>query len=74
MKTTMTISSKGQVTIPSYARKKLGLQPQDKLDIVKITKDTITIQKPKSIEDYFGKLQGVLPDDAVAYIRELRDR
>ena len=74
MKKTMTISSKGQVTIPSYARKKLGLQPKDKLNVINVTNNTITIQKPKSIEDYFGKLQGVLPDDAVAYIRELRDR
>lgn len=45
-----TVSSKGQITLPSKLRKKLGIEPKDRV-LVESTGDAITI---KRIADFFS--------------------
>lgn len=68
------ISSKGQITLPKSARSALGLKPGNQVVVEKLTKDSLVIRRIKQIEDFRGTLQGVLPEEAVTAIRELRDR
>lgn len=44
------MTSKGQITIPAEARKKLGLRPGQKLS-VRVEGDRLVIDPPRSIED-----------------------
>lgn len=57
-----TISTKGQITLPSGARKKLGLKPGDRV-AVEVTDDTIVIRRAKSIFDFEGFLGKGLPPE-----------
>ena len=52
---TVSISEKGQVTLPAKARRELGLRPRSKLE-VEITKDSIILRPIKSIMDLSGIL------------------
>lgn len=71
---TLTISTKGQITLPSATRKRLGLQKGDKLRVVRTGDQQVTLEKQKSFRDFQGTFMSVFPRDAVAAIRELRDR
>lgn len=73
MKKVLTISSKGQITLPKSARNALGLAAGKKVAI-EIKDDAITLRRVKGIEEFQGVFEGDLPNDAVASIRELRDR
>lgn len=53
--TLATVSSKGQITLPAAARRKLGLKPNTKVDL-EVTDTGITIRPVKSISDAFGAL------------------
>ena len=50
------ISTKGQVTIPSRLRNKLGLKPRDRV-LVEIREDAIVISPAP---DFFAKFEGYL--------------
>lgn len=59
MKNSSTISSKGQVTVPQEIRKRLGLEPGDRIDFV-IDGDRTIIRPSRSAEDPFDKYRGIL--------------
>ncbi len=74
MKNTLTVSTKGQITLPRATRKRLDLLAGDHLTIVKVSSSRLVLEKQKSFQDYIGKFKHVFPQDAVAAVRELRDR
>jgi antitoxin PrlF len=68
---TLTLNSKGQITIPAHVRKEHGLVAGDS---VKIFSDpeghTLTLKKTTSIRDLFG----ILPrPDKAATIKEMNE-
>lgn len=77
--TTITLTSKGQITLPVAARRALGLKASEKLDVrVNIEARTVTLQKPMRPEDLalkYGKLipKGIKPvTDVDAYYQKYR--
>lgn len=74
MKNTLTVSTKGQITLPKKVRDKLGLTAGSKLQIGKVNNQGVTLRPKLPQEAYYGKFADVFPQDAVAAIRELRDR
>ena len=65
MKDTITVTSKGQTTIPAPIRSKLGLGKNG--GVLKMSfnesKDELIISKPLSIDDLSNKLSGYIKPD-----------
>lgn len=74
MKKMLTLSPKGQITLPKKARLAIGLQPGQRLVVESIGKNTITLRRVKDTDEFRGVLKNVLQQDAVGLIRELRDK
>lgn len=74
MKKMLTVSIKGQITLPKSARDRLRLKPGQQITIEQVTDDQIVLKRVKPIEEFRGALADVYPQDAAASIRELRDR
>jgi len=51
-----TVSSKGQITLPSYIRNKLDIKPRDKVEIIMRDGEIILKSVPS-----FRKLRGSIP-------------
>jgi antitoxin PrlF len=68
----VTITSKGQVTIPKSIRDKLSLVAGDKVEFV-ITENNETIMRPitKRVDDVFGRLYK--PDRAALSVEEMNE-
>jgi len=76
MSRTMTMTSKGQVTIPKEVRDELGLKPFDRLEIVGDGQGGAKIRKAgRSLEEVAGMFPGLgLSDDELEHaIQEARD-
>ena len=59
MRNSSTISSKGQITLPLEVRKRLGLEPGDRVEFV--VEEGRTVVRPARAEgDPFGKYRGIL--------------
>lgn len=70
----LTISSKGQITIPRAARLRLGLDAGAKLSIQNLTDSTITLEREYTIDDLYGKATKLWSgQDPVQVVRGLRD-
>ena len=55
------ISSKGQITIPLEVRRKLGLQPGDRIHFVLEKSGEVLLKaRKRPLEDLFGILQGAV--------------
>ncbi|GAA4352365.1 AbrB/MazE/SpoVT family DNA-binding domain-containing protein [Variovorax defluvii] len=54
-----TLTSKGQMTLPSAARARLGLEAGDRLLVTVLDDDTIILKRPPSTPA--KKLRGLLP-------------
>ena len=59
MKNSSTISSKAQVTVPQEIRKRLGLEPDDRVEFV-VEEDRSVIRPVRSEANPFEKFIGVL--------------
>jgi antitoxin PrlF len=59
MNNSSTISSKGQITVPQEVRKRLGLQPGDRVEFVQEEARTV-IRPARSEANPFEKLIGIL--------------
>lgn len=68
------VSSKGQITLPKKARQAIGLLPGHQLVVESTSDSTITLRRVKDISEFRGVLKDVFPQDAVAAVREIRDR
>jgi antitoxin PrlF len=73
----VTITSKGQITIPQEVRQRLGLKQGDQ--VVFVTENGMTVMKPargeaNPFERYAGVLGGFETKDEInAWLGELRD-
>jgi AbrB family looped-hinge helix DNA binding protein len=56
---TMTVSSKGQITLPKRARLRLGVQPGSRLVLKKADDQELVLGVAKRPKDYYGVLNGV---------------
>jgi antitoxin PrlF len=63
-----TISSKGQVTVPLDVRNRLGLKPGDRVEFV-VENGRTTIRPARAPENPFTKYVGALP--AFSSVREI---
>jgi len=71
---TLTVSSKGQITLPKAARQKLGIKPGGQVSLKFGNRSKLTLEKTPTIEDYYGKFPNLWGGrDPVRMIRELRD-
>jgi AbrB family looped-hinge helix DNA binding protein len=71
---TLTVSSKGQITLPKAARQKLGIKPGGQVRLRLGNRPQLTIEKEPTIEEYYGKFPNLWGGhDPVKMIRELRD-
>ena len=59
MKNSSTISSKGQITVPQEIRKRLGLQPGDRVEFV-VEEDRTVIRPARSEVNPFERFVGIL--------------
>lgn len=72
MKTTATLSSKSQITIPVWARRRLGIGPGDRVAL-RVEEDRLILERAEdSVHRLRGALQGVYGEDPDGYLRELR--
>lgn len=72
--TTLTLSSKGQITLPKAAREKLNVAPGGRISIKFSKRPIVTIEKAPDIKDFYGKFKGFWGDkDPAAEIRRRRD-
>ena len=55
---TVTVSTKGQITIPPVLRRRLGLKPGDQVDFYALDRERFvaTIRRPSRIMDFAGDL------------------
>jgi antitoxin PrlF len=71
-----TISSKGQITIPIDIRTELGAKPGDQIEFIKHNNE-IVVRVARAQNNPFEKWIGRFPlptgQDAVSWVRELRD-
>ena len=72
MKTTATVSSKGQITIPVWARKRLGIGPGDKVALRVDDGKLVVEQVGEPARKLRGALRGVYGEDPDGYLKELR--
>jgi AbrB family looped-hinge helix DNA binding protein len=71
---TLTVSSKGQITLPKAARQRLGIKPGGQISLKLGRQPKLTIEKAPTIENYYGKFKDFWGSrDPVEEIRELRD-
>lgn len=77
MTSTATVSSKGQVTLPAWARERLGLGPGAKL-VVRIEGERLVLERiGRTLDELQGSLRHLYRDvdEVLAEIREgRRDR
>ena len=64
-----TISSKGQITVPSSLRKKLGIRAHDRLTMKSVGK-TIVIERVPNLLELKGFLGKALPPDEEQQLME----
>lgn len=70
------VSSKNQISVPSETRRRLGIEPGDRLDVA-VVDDAIVLRKrpARASERLWGLAagKGWYEPDPVTYVRELRD-
>ncbi len=72
MKTTATLSSKGQITIPAWARRQLGVGPGDRV-VLRQEGDKLVLEPAaRSVQSLRGALRGVYGEDPDRWLRDLR--
>lgn len=67
-----TVSSKCQVTLPSWLRKRLGIGPGDKIVFAVRHGEVVVDAAPRSASSFRGAAPGVYGDPD-RYVREERD-
>jgi len=68
------VSSKHQISLPSEARRRLGIEAGERLS-VEIVDDTLVLRRrPQRASDrLWGLGRGLYGPDPVAFVREIRD-
>ncbi len=72
MKTTATLSSKSQITIPAWVRERLGIGPGDRVAL-RVENGTLLVRRlDQEVRSLQGALRGIYGDDPDEYLRGLR--
>jgi len=72
MRTTATVSSKGQITIPAWARRRLGIGPGDRVVLREEEGRLVLEPAVRSVRDLRGALRGAFGEDPDRFLDELR--
>ncbi len=72
MRTTATVSSKGQITIPAWARRRLGIGPGDRVVLREEDGHLVLEPAARSVKDLRGALRGAFGEDPDRFLDELR--
>ena len=70
------VSSKNQISIPSEARRRLGIEPGDRLSVEIVDETMVLRRRPQRASDRLWGIaagKGWYEPDPVTYVRELRD-
>jgi AbrB family looped-hinge helix DNA binding protein len=68
------VSSKNQISIPSEARRRLGIEPGDRLSIEIVDETMVLRRRPQRASDrLWGIGRGLYGPDPVTFVREIRD-
>ena len=68
------VSSKHQVSLPSEARRRLGIEAGDRLSVEIVDATLVLRRRPKrASERLWGLGRGLYGPDPVAFVREIRD-
>lgn len=73
MKTTAVLSSKSQITIPVWARRRLGIGPGTRVSL-RIEDGKLVLERAEApLEGLRGTLRAAYGEDPDRYLRTLRD-
>jgi AbrB family looped-hinge helix DNA binding protein len=70
------VSTKNQISIPSEARRRLGIEPGDRLSVEIVDETLVLRRRPQRASDRLWGIaagKGWYEPDPVTYVRELRD-
>ena len=68
------VSTKNQISLPSEARRRLGIQPGDRLSVVVRDDELVLRRRPARASDRLrGIAKGCYAPDPDTYLRRLRD-
>ena len=68
------VSSRNQISIPSEARRRLGIEPGDRLSVEIIDEAMVLRRRPqRTSERLWGIGRGLYGPDPVTFVREIRD-
>jgi AbrB family looped-hinge helix DNA binding protein len=68
------VSSKNQISIPSEARRRLGIVPGDRLSVEIVDEAMVLRRRPeRASERLWGIGRGLYGPDPVTFVREIRD-
>ncbi len=70
------VSSKNQISIPSEARRRLGIEPGDRLSVEIVDEAMVLRRRPERASERLWGLaagKGWYEPDPVTFVRELRD-
>jgi AbrB family looped-hinge helix DNA binding protein len=68
------VSSKNQISIPSEARRRLGIEPGDRLSVEIVNETMVLRRRPqRASERLWGIGRGLYGPDPVTFVREIRD-
>ena len=70
------VSSKNQISIPSEARRRLGIEPGDRLSVEIVDETMVLRRRPQRASERLWGIaagKGWYEPDPVTYVRELRD-
>lgn len=70
------VSSKNQISIPSEARRRLGIEPGDRLSVEIVDEALVLRRRPERASDRLWGLaagKGWYEPDPVTFVRKLRD-
>jgi len=67
------VSTKNQISLPSEARRRLGIKPGDRLSVAVRDDELVLRRRPARASDRLrGIAHGAYGDDPAAYLRSLR--
>jgi AbrB family looped-hinge helix DNA binding protein len=68
------VSTKNQISIPSEARRRLGIEPGDRLSVEIIDETLVLRRRPERASDrLWGIGRGLYGPDPVTFVRKVRD-
>ncbi len=68
------VSSKNQISIPSEARRRLGIEAGERLSVEIVDESLVLRRRPQRASDrLWGLGRGLYGPDPVAFVREIRD-